>query len=135
MAIDPDYLLNIAPEMKKEAPERRQFFIDRAYERLNAPTFGPKLDYAAGLYACHLITVFNRRGNAQTSQEKVGDLQREYAVPKNADDAKFFLASTAYGMELWNLIKSRVITPYIAGDGGNSNPGGFGGGFGFCGPT
>lgn len=121
--VDPNYLKNIAPELNPETDARLQFFIDIAVEQMPPAIWKNKLDFATALYACHLLTMFNRKGNAQTSQEKVGDIMRQYAVPKSKSDAVNYLCSTAYGMQLWQLIKTRVTTPYVVGDDGNSNPG------------
>lgn len=132
MAIDPNYLRNIAPELDCETDGRLNFFIGIAVNQMPVSIWGNKLDFATALYACHLLTMFNRKGNAQTSQEKVGDIMRQYAVPKTKDDAVNYLASTAYGMQLYQLIKTRVTTPYIIGDDGNSNPGKLQGPFGFA---
>lgn len=129
MAVDAQYLKNIAPELSKETDDRLLFFIQRAVDQLPPSAWGNKLDWATGLYACHLITVMNRKGNGMTSMEKVGDVQRQYDTPKSGSDYKNFLATTSYGQQLWQLIKTRVTTPYIAGDGGNNNPGGLSGAF------
>lgn len=121
--VDGEYIKNIAPELGSEKDERITFFITIADNQLPVSIWKDKRDFALGLYVCHLITMFNRKGNAQVSQEKVGDIMRQYAVPRTKSDAVNYLCSTAYGMQLWQLIKTRVITPYIAGDDGNSNPG------------
>lgn len=124
--VDANYLKNIAPELKSETDDRLNFFIGIAVNQMPLSIWKDKIDFATALYACHLLTMFNRKGNAQTSQEKVGDIMRSYAVPKSKSDAVNYLCSTAYGMQLWQLIKTRVTTPYVIGDDGNSNPGNLG---------
>ena len=119
MALDVTTLAFIAPELATMAPERFNYLLPVAQAQINLSKFGNLTEHATLLFIAHMVTVSNRKGNGMARQEKVGDVERQYATPS---DFKNFLWTTAYGQELWAMIKRLVITPYVAGDDNNINP-------------
>jgi uncharacterized protein DUF4054 len=92
-----DVLLQFAPELAGDS--RIDFMIEQASLSINCRAWGDKAETANALLAAHYLTRFNERagpavGGAVT-QEKVGDLQTQYAAIEMKGDEE--LVTTAYG--------------------------------------
>lgn len=115
MAVTPQDLKKIAPELESETAARLQFFIDFAIQSVNSSVFGDKSDKAVTLLAAHFLTLSNRGGaGGSVTSEKVGDLSRSYSAP-SGKIGESELATTAYGQMFLTLLKSLSISPRVVG--------------------
>ena len=112
MAIDPDFVKNIAPELEDLTSTTIQFWIDQAELSVSVKVWGTKADLATGLLTAHYLTLSKRKGKGGViKSQKVGDLKKEYdnGNLENFDD----LDATSYGQQFKRLRKCLVITPRV----------------------
>lgn len=112
MAVDAQFVKDVAPDLASESDTRISLFIDFAKLSVNEAVWGAKYDLGVAVMAAHLLTISSAggaTGGLAVTQEKVGDLSRSYAAPSG--DAIDSLQGTAYGRWFLQLRKSLVITP------------------------
>ena len=113
MAVDQDFVFDIAPELKSEPGTRVDRFIELATLNVNATVWGEKTDFAIALLTAHYLTRFNDKGRGPVTSEKVGDLARSYGnLAQGSEDE---LLTTAYGEQFVEMRRSLVITPRVLG--------------------
>lgn len=113
MAVDKDFVFDIAPELKNEPEPRVQRFIDLATLNVNANVWAEKTDFAIALLTAHFLTRFNSQGRGPITSEKVGDLARSYGNLASAGEDE--LLTSAYGEQFVAMRRSVLITPRVLG--------------------
>lgn len=111
MAVSATLVRDIAPELASESDSRIELFIDFAKLNVNEPVWGDKYDLGVAVYTAHLLTMSNSGGGlggGAVVSEKVGDLARSYAAPKNSNDS---LELTTYGKWFLQMRRTLLITP------------------------
>lgn len=106
----------VAPEFKNKAESELQPFVDEAELEVSEKKWGKFHPRAWALMTAHLKKMFDisdtgqaSGGNAQLKKTKVGDLEREYVVPTNAQADTLNL--TIYGKEYIRLRKKILKAP------------------------
>lgn len=98
-----------APKFATE--ERLADLISLAENGLSSSVFGTRYEEALALQVCHWLTKEERRGvGGPVVSEQEGGLARSYGAYLSGD--KGDLLSTAWGIELQDLIKSVVVMPF-----------------------
>lgn len=113
---------SIFPEFSGVSDTRIENFIEIAKLSLNEKVWGSS--YGAGLsyLTAHLLKrsgpgggVHGGTSSAFVASERVGELQRSYALPnfQGASAEDVLLASTSYGIEYLRLRRQIVTTPMV----------------------
>lgn len=108
-----DDLLQLAPELPDNS--RLDFFLTQASLRINRRVWGSKADLGTMLLAAHMLTRFaadvGPAVGGSVTQEKVGDLQTQYAAIDMKGDEE--LATTAYGAQFAQMRKALGVSPLV----------------------
>lgn len=114
MAINADFVREVAPEFADLTDSVIDFWIEQAVLSINVDVWGDKADFATGLMTAHYLTIRARRGaGGPIRSEKVGDLKIEYG--NNDGESLDALDSTSYGQNFKQMRRSLVITPRVIG--------------------
>jgi hypothetical protein len=111
MAVTRDDITKRFPEFSGFSNERLDLAIADATAQVNAGIFGTKANLAVIYLSAHLLAIGKNGSSGVVQSEKVGDIQRTYAV--NAPtDASGGLGSTGYGAAFLNL-RRQVVGPMV----------------------
>lgn len=112
MAVDSNYILQIAPEFSADPVPRINFVIAIALKFMNAD-FWPadQYDFAVALLTAHILKMGNLRGAIGLGNKRAGDLSIGYTAPYLHNS----LANTGYGLMLLQIMSTLVITPIVIG--------------------
>ena len=104
----------IAPELHSETIETIQFFLTMALLRCDATVWGLYRDMGVTFLTAHLLTLKKRRGTAgQVIEQKVGNLEIQYADMASGKKLDLSFMQTVYGIEYLQLRNLIVITPIV----------------------
>lgn len=111
------------PEFSSVSDQRIENFIEIAKLSVAEKVWGSSFGTGVSYLTAHLLKRAGVGGGVQggssnpgvVSSEKVGELQRSYALPNfsggSAEDA--LLATTSYGMEYLRLRRQILVTPMV----------------------
>src|SRR5690606_17941828 len=103
MAVTPEDVRAIAPELDSVPTDLIERFIAMAERRVNRKAWGARADDGVTFLAAHLLTMRKRGASGQTgplASVSVGDVSQSFAV--QASDGKNYNA-TSYGQEFATL--------------------------------
>jgi len=110
MAITPDTVIEVAPELSSQTEARILAFINYASPYINRTIWGTKADFAHALFTAHLLTMSLKGGaGGEITSEKVGDLAISYGAGSSGND----LGKTSYGSIFLSLRKTLLISPVV----------------------
>lgn len=100
-----------------------EFWLDAAYQDLNAERFGSQIDLAAELFVAHML-VLGRRSTIEASFGRVPGLAVGVVNSRSVDKASVgydssmvsekgagFWNTTMYGLRFWWLLRQRCLGP------------------------
>lgn len=100
----------IAPEFAGLAnTNQRDLLATYAEVQVSESIWGSRYAYAVALLTAHMMSLYQSGAIAGSVQsEKVGDVQRNYAVPAQDDNS---FKSTKFGLEFIRLRKQIISSP------------------------
>lgn len=123
MEATPENIKSIFPEFAAVSDSRIENFIEIASLSLSEKIWGSSYGTGLSYLTAHLIKRAGVGGGVQggssnpgvVSSEKVGELQRSYALPNfqgsSAEDS--LLGTTSYGIEYLRLRRQILVTPMV----------------------
>lgn len=111
MAVDKDYIVDIASEFSSVDSDRIDRLVTIAALQVPASKWGDVTDYATALLVCHMLKLDAQKGKGAITQEQLGDISRSYAAPKSGKDDALDL--TSYGSQFKQLRSTRVAGPLV----------------------
>lgn len=104
MAVTPEDVRAIAPELDSVPTDLIERFIAMAERRVNRKAWGARADDGVTCLAAHLLTMRKRGASGQTgplASVSVGDVSQSFAVQASTDGKNY--NATSYGQEFATL--------------------------------
>lgn len=116
MAVIPQNVKDIAPELSSQTDDRLNLFIGFAENSVNRTYFKDNADLAVALMAAHLLTVSNSGGAGHAGNVtgvSTGQMNKQFGAVSSSDSESSLLDATAYGRWFKQLRSQYVRTPIL----------------------